>query len=257
MKYLIVDDDKAALTLEASVIKGCVSENSEIILEQSASKALDICKNNDIYVMFSAIDMPEMSGIELCKRLSEISPDTNTVFVTGHKEFSYDAWDTNASAFLLKPIAADDVKKALAKLRKPRTEKPFVKCFGSFGIRYGNETLIFKRRKSKEFFAYLINCMGAEVSEDRLRCILWEESEDTKEKRSYIRNLAHDIRSTFKQAGVENILINTKGTYRIDTQKIECDYYNWVNNTSPKPVGEYMEEYEWAETIRANFDNYN
>ena len=55
--------------------------------------------------------------------------------------------------------------------------------------------------------------------EDKLRYILWEEAEYTEEKRAYIRSLAYDIRSTFKQAGVDNILINTKGTYRIDTQK--------------------------------------
>ena len=255
MKYLIVDDEISALTLAARVIKTCVSETSEIITEQNALKALDICRQNDIYVVFLDIDMPQMNGIEFCKGLSEISPSTNIVFVTGYMKFSYDAWSTNASAFLLKPLNADDVKAAMAKLRNPRPEKPFVKCFGGFNITFGNETLLFKRKKSKELFAYLINCMGAETTEDRLRYILWTESDDTEEKRSYIRNIAHDIRSTFKQAGIENILINAKGTYRIDTRKIECDYYNWVNNTSSKPVGEYMEEYDWAETIRATFDN--
>ena len=257
MKYLIVDDENLALKLTARVIKTCVSEGSEIITELNALNALEICRNNDIYIAFLDIDMPQMNGIEFSKKLSEISPTTNIVFVTGYMKFSYDAWSTNASAFLLKPINADDVRAAMAKLRYPRTEKPFVKCFGGFNVTFGGKTLVFKRKKSKELFAYLINCLGAEITEDKLRYILWEEAEDTEEKRSYIRNLAYDIRSTFKQAGVDNILINTKGTYRIDTQKIECDYYNWVNNTSPKPIGEYMDEYEWAETIRAKFDNDN
>ncbi|MBR1736932.1 MAG: response regulator [Firmicutes bacterium] len=255
MKYLIVDDEKIALSLTARVIKKCVSEGSEIITERSALKALEICRENDIYVVFPDIDMPEMNGIEFSRKLSEVSPNTNIVFVTGYMKFCYDAWSTNASAFLLKPLNADDVKTAMTKLRKPRCEKPYIQCFGGFKITLGSEMLAFKRKKSMEFFAYLIHRMGAETTEEALRYILWTESEDTEEKRLYIRNIAYDIRKTFKQAGIENIIINNKGSYRIDTQKIECDYYNWVNNISPKPIGEYMEDYAWAEPVRATFDN--
>lgn len=254
MKYLIVDDEKFVLVAAEKIIKDCVPESSEIITSQSAVKALELCRKVDIYVVFLDIDMPEMNGIEFCKRLYEISPNTNVIFITGYTKYSLEAWNTNASDFLMKPLNHEDVRKALGKLRNFRPEKPFIKCFGSFNIIYGNETINFKRKKSKEFFAYLIHRMGAETSEDKIRFILWSEPDDIDEKRTYIRSLAYDIRNTFKQIGVEDILINTKNIYRMDTKKFECDYYNWVNNLSPKPAGEYMEDYTWAESVRVNFD---
>ena len=57
--------------------------------------------------------------LDVCRKLLEINQRTNVVYLTAYRDYSFDAWDTGACGFLLKPIKPEDVKKLLAKLRYP------------------------------------------------------------------------------------------------------------------------------------------
>ena len=46
-------------------------------------------------------------------------PHTNVVFLTAYAEYSFDAWDTGACGFLLKPLSAQSVRGQLGRLRYP------------------------------------------------------------------------------------------------------------------------------------------
>ena len=63
--------------------------------------------------------MGTISGLDVCRKLLEINQRTNVVYLTAYRDYSFDAWDTGACGFLLKPIKPEDVKKLLAKLRYP------------------------------------------------------------------------------------------------------------------------------------------
>ena len=65
------------------------------------------------------IEMGNSSGFELCRMLHEINPTTNVVFLTAYADYSLDAWKTEASGFILKPLTAEGVKEQLKKLRYP------------------------------------------------------------------------------------------------------------------------------------------
>ena len=65
------------------------------------------------------IEMGNSSGLELCRSLHEINPSTNVVFLTAYADYSLDAWKTEASGFILKPLTAQGVKEQLKKLRYP------------------------------------------------------------------------------------------------------------------------------------------
>ncbi|HOR21775.1 MAG TPA: hypothetical protein PLY43_03540, partial [Ruminococcus sp.] len=99
----------------------------------------------------------------------------------------------------------------------------------------------FSRKDSKEVFAYLIDKRGAEVSEDELRYILWEENEDSDKKKIYIRNIIYDIRRSLEACGVTDVVLNSKGSYSINTPKLNCDYFDYLRGK--KAVGSAMEEY--------------
>ena len=58
-------------------------------------------------------------ALDLCRELLQINPRTNVVFLTAYLEYSFEAWDTRACGFLLKPITTDAVRKQLLKLRFP------------------------------------------------------------------------------------------------------------------------------------------
>ena len=63
--------------------------------------------------------MGKVNGLDLCRDLLTINPRMNVIFLTAYMEYSFDAWDTGACGFLLKPVSETAVKKQLTKLRYP------------------------------------------------------------------------------------------------------------------------------------------
>lgn len=259
MDYLIVDDENLILSDEARTLQAVVGEDSQVYTADNYVDALDIAKNIQPYVVFLDVDMPEMNGLDLSRKIVELSPNSNIVFVTGFQKYGLDAWKTDASAFLLKPARKQDFQEALSKLRKPnvfeKESKPKLefRCFGNFEIFYEGKPLLFKRRHCKEFIAYLIDKHGASVTTDELRTIIWGEEEDSEAKKSYIRTLASDIRRSLALCDAKDIFFNNHGMYSLDTSKIYCDLYEYEAGRLPKEYfhGEYMNQYGWAEETGA------
>ena len=211
-------------------------------------------------IAFIDIDLGySVNGLELTRHLTEQYPEMNIFIYTGHAELDYkaQALDLFVCGYLVKPVAEDDLRCALTKLRRPINELR-VQCFGHFEVFYGTSVVKFDRKDSKEILAYLIDKRGAEVSEDELRCIVFPEENDGDEKRTYVRNIIYDIRKTLGKYGVpKTIISNTRGGYSIDTSLLRCDYFDYLEG---KPVvtarlRQYMEQYSWAETVKSNLFN--
>ncbi|KOQ59169.1 LytR/AlgR family response regulator transcription factor, partial [Stenotrophomonas maltophilia] len=72
-------------------------EDGASALEQLAEKQPDIA--------FLDIRMPGISGIEVARSLSELSPRTQVVFVTAYDQYAIDAFEQGAMDYLLKPVS--------------------------------------------------------------------------------------------------------------------------------------------------------
>ena len=85
------------------------------------SEAIEYAKTNLIALAFLDIEMgmSKINGFDICRKLLEINPRTNVVYLTAYIEYSFDAWSTGASGFLLKPITAEGVRAQLKNLRYP------------------------------------------------------------------------------------------------------------------------------------------
>lgn len=70
-------------------------------------------------VAFLDIEMPGMSGIELAKKLKDIKPYLNIIFVTAYTDYALEVHSLYVSGYLLKPIKKEDVVTALDNLRNP------------------------------------------------------------------------------------------------------------------------------------------
>ena len=70
-------------------------------------------------IAFLDIELGRYSGLEICKKLLHIHPNTNVIYLTGYKDYSLDAWKTGACGFLLKPLTAQNVREQLSLLRHP------------------------------------------------------------------------------------------------------------------------------------------
>jgi transcriptional regulator with XRE-family HTH domain len=115
---IMVDDSKVILSEGMSVLEKTMP-NATIAGFIWPSEAVEYAKINRIALAFLDIEMGTASGLDLCRTLLEINPRTNIVFLTAYADYSLDAWKTEASGFILKPLTPADIKEQLKKLRYP------------------------------------------------------------------------------------------------------------------------------------------
>ena len=252
MKALIVDDSRLAAS---SLVKtmGRVNGQIECGVALTAAEAVEAYTTERYDVVFLDIEMPGVNGLELARRLKVDAPETNVVFVTAYPEYALDAWMTQASAFLVKPVDDDDVRRALDRLRTPVRSFErglFVRCFGNFEVFYQVQPVNFERQQTKELMAYLVDRRGAFVSMGELIAVLWENKPDTPSLRSQLRTLISDLRRTMERLGHPDAVVKRRGGVAINLATDECDYYGFVRGV-PAAInqyrGEYMRQYSWAE----------
>ena len=113
---IVVDDSKVILSDCLSVLKEVIP-NAMITGFIWPLEAIEYAKNNRVSLSVLDIELGTASGLDLCNTLLEINPCTNIVFLTAYADYSLEAWKTNASGFMLKPLTAENVKEQLKKLR--------------------------------------------------------------------------------------------------------------------------------------------
>jgi DNA-binding LytR/AlgR family response regulator len=96
-----------------------VMPNATVIGFTRPSEAIEYARTNRVALAFLDIELGKTSGFDLCRTLLELNPRTNVVFLTAYINYSFDAWSTGASGFMLKPITPQGVRSQLKNLRYP------------------------------------------------------------------------------------------------------------------------------------------
>lgn len=73
-------------------------------------------------IVFLDIYMPGEDGVDIAKRLRQISPETEIVFVTTSREHAVDAFSLRALHYLVKPITTDGIIEAFRRLTRSRSK---------------------------------------------------------------------------------------------------------------------------------------
>ncbi|WNR45926.1 response regulator [Paenibacillus roseipurpureus] len=81
-------------------------------------EAWELLKHKRFDLIITDIKMPEMDGIELCKKVSEQFPQQKVVILSGHDEFSLakEAIRYGVHSYLLKPLVKDELIATLEKI---------------------------------------------------------------------------------------------------------------------------------------------
>ena len=115
---ILVDDMKIILNGGLPVLEEALP-NAVITGFTNPLEAVDFARANRVALAFLDIEMGKMSGFDLCRTLLDTNPRTNVVFLTAYIDYSFDAWSTGASGFMLKPITVEGVQEQLKNLRYP------------------------------------------------------------------------------------------------------------------------------------------
>ena len=248
MIAIAVDDE--ALMLRALVRAISVSPDITGVFKFSdPEKALDFVQDNPVNVAFLDINMRGMGGLALAEKILSFRPDCKIVFCTGYEEYAIPAFKLHVSGYLMKPISAEDVQGEIDNIKGVRQKEKLlkVKCFGNFEVFAKDEPLQFKRSKTKELFAFLVDRNGAGMTAKQICAVLFPDDTDDSKNVAYLRQLVLDLKNTLKMVGAESVLCHDTPCYRVDTNLLKCDYFNHIETGKPEFYGEYMTQYSWAE----------
>ena len=248
MIAIAVDDE--ALMLGALVAAVEASPNIRSVAKFSdCEEALVYVKNNHTDIAFLDINMRGMGGLALAEKIIATRSGCKIVFCTGYEEYAIPAFKLHASGYLMKPISAEDVQGEINNIIGIRNkEKPLtVKCFGNFEVYVNDQKLTFKRLKTKELFAFLVDRNGAGMTAKQICAVLFPDDMDDNKNSAYLRQLVLDLKNTLKAVGAESVLCHETPCYRVDTSLIKCDYISYLETGKPEFYGEYMTQYSWAE----------
>ena len=251
MKTIVVDDKQLVVDGVLRILKR-IDEDGTHIGTIEPFEALKMVEEEHFDVAFLDVEMPEISGIDLAKKISEVDSRLNIIFITGYENYALDAHKVYASAYLMKPIREDDVRDALAHLRyQVGPQKNIeVRCFGTFEVLYKGVPMEFKRKKTKELLAYLVDRKGAQCDADMMIGTLWPDEPNSASRQSLLRNLVADLRKTFRDVDEEDVVIKNHNGLSINTNKIKCDYYEYLKgepSAMNKYNGEYMIQYSFGD----------
>ena len=179
MTAICVDDEPLVLQLTLSLFRD-LPGFQEVEGFAGPLEALDWLENHTPDIALLDIDMPGMNGLELARRIRDMHPDTAVIFLTGYSEYALDAFQLHASGYLMKPInrekLASEVEYALSGRNRGKASNVFAKTFGNFDLLVDGRPLVFKRSKSKELLAYLVDRHGGNVSRPEAFAVLWEDT---------------------------------------------------------------------------------
>lgn len=114
LKVFLVDDEPLALRRLSRLL--LETERIEIIGQTGEPlAALKIIPDLKLDALFLDIQMPELTGFELLKKLENYPP---VIFTTAFDKFALKAFEVFSVDYLLKPVESERLEKAIGKLEK-------------------------------------------------------------------------------------------------------------------------------------------
>ncbi len=123
MRIAICDDDPREQEQIESALQGWdPTRNAEKFL--NGADLLDAARKAPCFdIVFLDIYMPGENGIDIARRLREVSPDTGIAFVTTSREHAVDAFSLQALHYLVKPVTTEGIVEAFRRLTELRAEQ--------------------------------------------------------------------------------------------------------------------------------------
>lgn len=115
-KILVVDDEMLVRNFLAETLK---RKGLEVVTAENGQKAINILKDNTFDMVFTDMKMPDMTGIEVLRKVKELSPSTIVVVITafGSIENAVEAMRLGAFNYLIKPFSPDTIEAVIEKAK--------------------------------------------------------------------------------------------------------------------------------------------
>lgn len=255
MHVVYVDDERPALDNFQYTVKK-IPEITSLHLFQDGYEALEFVKNNLVDVVFLDMEMPEIHGLELARNLKASEPDIRIVFVTAYAQYALDAWNVDATGYLLKPYTVSDIRKELNKCtyRRLPSHRVVIQTIPTFSLVVDGKALRISASKPRELLALLVDHGESGITTSEAIACLWPERPDDSNSQSLFRMTYKRLMDILEENGIGQIMASDGSLRFIHTDQVDCDLYRILagdKQAAKKYGGQYLQEYSWAEERNA------
>ncbi|MDE8651750.1 LytR/AlgR family response regulator transcription factor [Novosphingobium album (ex Liu et al. 2023)] len=122
LRALIVDDEPLAVE-RLQVICSRLDEVAVVGTANDGQAALRLIDALAPDLVLLDMTMPETDGLGVARRLGRLANPPAIIFVTAHDEFAVEAFDLDAVDYVLKPVAPDRLRRAIARVVARRADR--------------------------------------------------------------------------------------------------------------------------------------
>jgi two-component system, LytTR family, response regulator len=121
LKAILIDDELNSLKNLRQKLEEFCKSVQVVAMAQKPEEALFLIRHHKPDVLFLDIEMPKMSGFGILEELGDYAAEI--VFVTAYNQYAIDAIRISAFDYLVKPVAIDDLQKAVNRLVLSRASR--------------------------------------------------------------------------------------------------------------------------------------
>lgn len=116
-KILVVDDELLVRTFLKETL---VRKGLDVTIAENGKSALALAKENAFDMVFTDMKMPDLTGLDVLRKLKEISPSTIVVVITafGSIDNAVEAMRLGAFNYLIKPFSPDTIEAVVEKAKE-------------------------------------------------------------------------------------------------------------------------------------------
>ncbi len=227
---IAVDDEMPALKRAGKLLETFKGVRVDGLFDKAQAfleHALTVPEPIDLVLL--DMEMPGIHGLELARRLREIRPEVQIVFLTAYEEYARDAFQVEALDYLLKPIMPEDLERALGRaarrgerngsVRESAPRKGVsVRSFGPFSVEdESGRPIRFRNSKGRELLSMLHAYRGRPVGKAQLMDGLWFGG-DAEKTQANLHSTVYQLRKDLEACGLENAIEQSKtagGSYAL------------------------------------------
>jgi DNA-binding LytR/AlgR family response regulator len=120
-RVLVAEDEPLMRERLLAMLQTSWPEAQVVLVAENGNDAWDGFLEHEPEIVFLDIRMPGLSGLEVAERIGKLA---HIVFVTAYDQYAVDAFDAGAVDYLLKPVEADRLAKAVGRIREKLSARP-------------------------------------------------------------------------------------------------------------------------------------
>lgn len=165
-KILIVDDEILMRNFLAETLR---RKKFEITTAESGNKAVALLKDNVYDLVITDMKMPDITGIDVLRKVKELSPHTVVVVITafGSIENAVEAMRLGAFNYLIKPFSPDSIEAVIEKAGEHLSlvnENQYLRQQASPAMAQSGQSFIFESPAMKQIMNQVVNVANSNAS---------------------------------------------------------------------------------------------